>query len=91
MVGARGLRVSGLCRPVVMHAPVYMFACVQRAVCSIYCCCCVQVELCMMMPGHTHEDIDAMFRFIADSLRAKGLIRTIDEFVDATKSAFKDQ
>lgn len=45
----------------------------------------------MMLSGHTHEDIDAMFRFIADSLRAKGLVRTIDEFVDATHHAFKDQ
>ena len=45
----------------------------------------------MMMPGHTHEDIDAMFRFIADSLRSKGLIRTIPEFEDAARSAFKEQ
>lgn len=45
----------------------------------------------MMMPGHTHEDIDAMFRFIADALRAKGLVRTIDEFVAATECAFKQQ
>lgn len=45
----------------------------------------------MMMPGHTHEDIDAMFRFIADSLRAKGLVRTIPEFVSATERAFKEQ
>lgn len=50
-----------------------------------------QVELCMMMPGHTHEDIDAMFRFIADALRAKGLIRTIPEFISATERAFKEQ
>lgn len=44
-----------------------------------------------MMPGHTHEDIDAMFRFIADALRKKGLIRTIDEFVEATTHAFRAQ
>lgn len=52
---------------------------------------CVQVELGMMLPGHTHEDIDAMFRFIADSLRAKGLVPTISEFEEAAKHAFKDQ
>lgn len=45
----------------------------------------------MMMPGHTHEDIDAMFRFIADSLRAKGLVRTIEEFEVAATMAFKQQ
>lgn len=45
----------------------------------------------MMMPGHTHEDIDSMFRFIADALRSKGLVRTIDEFVEASTHAFKDQ
>lgn len=32
-----------------------------------------------------------MFRFIADAVRAKGLVRTIDEFTDAAKQAFKDQ
>lgn len=45
----------------------------------------------MMLPGHTHEDIDAMFRFVADSLRSKGLVRTIDEFVEATEHAFREQ
>lgn len=45
----------------------------------------------MMQPGHTHEDIDAMFRFVADSLRAKGLVRTIDEFVECVQAAFKEQ
>jgi len=45
----------------------------------------------MMLPGHTHEDIDAMFRFIADSLRSKGLVRTVEEFVEAAKCAFKNQ
>lgn len=32
-----------------------------------------------------------MFRFIADSLRAKGLIRTIDEFVEGAQHAFTNQ
>ena len=50
-----------------------------------------QAELCMMLVGHTHEDIDAMFRFIADALRKQGLVRTIDEFVAATKNTFRDQ
>lgn len=50
-----------------------------------------QVELCMMMPGHTHEDIDAMFRFIADALRSRSLIRTIDELVEAAMDAFIKQ
>lgn len=45
----------------------------------------------MMMPGHTHEDIDAMFRFIADSLRSKGLVSTISAFEEAAREAFLDQ
>lgn len=45
----------------------------------------------MMMPGHTHEDIDAMFRFVADALRQKGLIRTIQDFEDAARKAFEGQ
>lgn len=45
----------------------------------------------MMLPGHTHEDIDAMFRFVADALRSKGLVRTIEEFEQAAVHAFKEQ
>lgn len=45
----------------------------------------------MMLPGHTHEDIDAMFRFIADALRAKGLVQTISQFEEAARHAFKEQ
>lgn len=44
----------------------------------------------MMMVGHTHEDIDAMFRFIADKLRSKGVVRTIDELVACARAAFPD-
>lgn len=51
----------------------------------------VQAELVMMLPGHTHEDIDAMFRFIADSLRRKGLVRTIEDIEDAARKAFAGQ
>lgn len=58
---------------------------------SVSMCCATQVEICTMMPGHTHEDIDAMFRFIADALRAEGLIRTIDEFERAARQAFRTQ
>lgn len=45
----------------------------------------------MMMPGHTHEDIDAMFRFIADALRGKELVTTIDAFEEAARNAFTEQ
>lgn len=45
----------------------------------------------MMRPGHTHEDIDAMFRHVADALRSKGLVRTIDDFVDAARNAYSEQ
>lgn len=42
----------------------------------------------MMMVGHTHEDIDAMFRHIADKLRARGVVRTVDELVVSAREAY---
>ena len=35
------------------------------------------IELCMLMVGHTHEDIDQMFRVIAEALRNAKFIPTI--------------
>ena len=49
-----------------------------------------KVEFSMLPVGHTHEDIDAMFRFIADSLRRVGLVRTPQEFEMCTKTAVSE-
>ena len=40
--------------------------------------------------GHTHEDIDALFRFLGDELMRRGFVATIDEYLDAIANAFSD-
>ena len=45
-----------------------------------------KAELVMLPLGHTHEDIDALWRFVADSMRRTGVIRTMAEFEDAARS-----
>ena len=45
-----------------------------------------------MLPlGHTHDDIDAFWRFVADAHRARGVIRTIDEFESAARTCLQEE
>lgn len=52
---------------------------------------CAQVELSMLMVGHTHEDIDQAFRIIAEELKRRRVIKTIPDYLDAIKTAWKDE
>lgn len=41
------------------------------------------------MVGHTHEDIDQIFRVISEELTRRGFVGTIEQYLDAISSAFK--
>ena len=45
----------------------------------------------MLMVGHTHEDIDQAFRIIAEELKRRRVIKTIPDYLDAIKTAWKDE
>lgn len=47
-------------------------------------------ELSCLPVGHTHEDIDALWRFVADASRRLGLVRTTEEFENASRAACKE-
>mmetsp|Transcript_12125 Transcript_12125/g.31819 ORF Transcript_12125/g.31819 Transcript_12125/m.31819 type:complete len:706 (+) Transcript_12125:1194-3311(+) len=47
-----------------------------------------QAEIAFMMVGHTHEDIDACFRIIAEYLYSIGLVRNIEEYLSGIKLAW---
>jgi len=47
-----------------------------------------EAELSMMMPGHTHEDIDAAFRVIAEHFYQLGMILTVDDFMAQLRAAW---
>jgi hypothetical protein len=51
--------------------------------------CVKQVELCMLMVGHTHEDIDQTFCVITEELKRRRVIRDIADYMDAIESAWK--
>ena len=43
------------------------------------------------MVGHTHEDIDACFRWIMEEFMRLGFIGTIDEYLSAIKGSVKNR
>ena len=50
-----------------------------------------KADLVMLPLGHTHDDIDAFWRFVADAHRARGVIRTIDEFESAARTCLQEE
>ena len=47
-----------------------------------------QVELAMLMVGHTHEDIDQAFAVIAAKLRAEKFVANLDQYRSVIRNAW---
>eukprot|EP00965_Chrysotila_dentata_P142574 4712629-Pleurochrysis_carterae.AAC.1 len=48
-----------------------------------------EVRLAMMMVGHTHEDIDALFRRVAEYWSGKGKVLTPYDFFKYLRESFE--
>ena len=48
---------------------------------------CKEIQVSMMMVGHTHEDIDAMFRLIQDRWKRRGCVLSVDAFKELLREA----